>query len=74
MFIILLFQVKSMGDDGIIEVCFYKHTEDGWHIYDMYHTVSFDNIVRKIDGPECVLKSRTRWAYKSTDPSVEKCL
>ena len=58
-----------MGDDDIIEVYFYKCTEDSWHSYDMYW---FVDIVRKIDGPECVQKSRTRWAYKFTDPSVEK--
>ena len=38
MFIILPFQVKSVGDDGIIEVYFYKRTDDGWHIYAMYHS------------------------------------
>ena len=59
MFIILPFQVKSMGDDGIIEVYFYKQTDGGWHIYDMYHTVSVEDILRRIDGPECIQKSRT---------------
>ena len=57
-------QVKWLEDDGILEVYFYKKTEDGWHIYDTYHTIGVKDVVHKIEGPEYVQKSQTHWCYK----------
>ena len=58
-----MFLVKDVLHD-FYEVYFYAEGPDGFHLSETFHTVGNVDALRKINAPECVKKSRTRWTYK----------
>ena len=56
----LLFQIKTVEDDGYYEVNFYANSKNGWNVLEIDHTLLESDIVQTIKPPKEVFKSARR--------------